>query len=265
MANVIDSRCPGGGRNPYCANCDCLLGIEGAHVVGATLGAAGRVVTVVTAPRLAGCLKCGVVAVGHGRLAVNLVDAPWAGIPTNIIWRKRRFRCAESKCPVVTFTEENRGIAPSRALLTARAARWAVGQMRRENASVRGLARQMGTAWQTVWSAVEPILEAAADDESRFAGVEALGVDEHVWHHGDQRVRGSRYFTGMTDLTRHTDPKTGKKQVRARLLDLVGGRSGPVLGDWLKERGEQWRADVKVAAIESLSDCLCKRWIVNFD
>ncbi|MCL1801470.1 MAG: ISL3 family transposase, partial [Promicromonosporaceae bacterium] len=200
-----------------------------------------------------------------GRLAVNLVDAPWAGIPTNIIWRKRRFRCLESKCPVVTFTEENRGIAASRALLTARAARWAVGQMRRENASVRGLARQMGTAWQTVWSAVEPILEAAADDESRFAGVEALGVDEHVWHHGDQRVRGSRYFTGMTDLTRHTDPKTGKKQVRARLLDLVGGRSGPVLGDWLKERGEQWRADVKVAAIESLSDCLCKRWIVNFD
>lgn len=37
--------------------------------------------------------------------------------------------------------------------------------------------------WRTVWSAIEPILAAAAGDETRFAGVSTLGVDEHVVRH----------------------------------------------------------------------------------
>jgi AraC-like DNA-binding protein len=66
---------------------------------------------------------------------------------------------------------------------TTRAARWAIGQIRREHASVQGVARQLGVRWRTVWAAIRPILTAAADDETRFAGVTTLGVDEHVWHH----------------------------------------------------------------------------------
>jgi hypothetical protein len=30
---------------------------------------------------------------------------------------------------------------------------------------------------------IQPLLEAMADDETRFEGVATLGVDEHVWHH----------------------------------------------------------------------------------
>ena len=45
------------------------------------------------------------------------------------------------------------------------------------------MARQLGVRWRTVWSAIKPILAAAADDESRFAGVSTLGVDEHIVRH----------------------------------------------------------------------------------
>lgn len=59
----------------------------------------------------------------------------------------------------------------------------AISQLRAENASVAGRARQLGTTWNTVWSQVKPLLEAMAADESRFEGVTDLRVDEHIWHH----------------------------------------------------------------------------------
>ena len=68
-------------------------------------------------------------------------------------------------------------------MLTTRACRWAVDQLRREHASIAGLARQLATTWRTLWRSVGPILQAAADDESRFAGVTTLGVDEHLVRH----------------------------------------------------------------------------------
>jgi hypothetical protein len=49
--------------------------------------------------------------------------------------------------------------------------------------SISGLARQLGTTWNTVWTSIEPLLKAMADDETRFAGVARLGVDEHVVRH----------------------------------------------------------------------------------
>lgn len=60
-------------------------------------------------------------------------------------------------------------------------------------------------------------------DPARFDGVETLGVDEHVWHHVSPLKQGPKELTGMVDLTRDEKGKT-----RARLLDLVPGRSGPV-------------------------------------
>ena len=82
-------------------------------------------------------------------------------------------------------------------LLTARACRWAINQLRREHASVQGLARQLGTAWRTVWRSIKPLLEALAGDESRFDGVTTLGVDEHVVRHEALLFR-----MGVRDLRR---------------------------------------------------------------
>jgi hypothetical protein len=61
--------------------------------------------------------------------------------------------------------------------------------LRREHASVRGIARQLGTTWNTVWTSIRPLLKAMADDDTRFDGVTRLGVDEHVWHH-DPSTKG---------------------------------------------------------------------------
>ena len=95
--------------------------------------------------------------------------------------------------------------------------------MRREHASVAGLARQLGVAWNTVWTAIGPLLAAKAADESRFHGVTTLGVDEHLWHHFTPRKRGPKKLTGMVDLTPDKDGN-----IHARLLDLVPGRSRTV-------------------------------------
>jgi transposase len=75
--------------------------------------------------------------------------------------------------------------------------------------------------------------------------VTTLGVDEHVWHHVDPRKRGPKELTGMVDLTRDNHGNT-----RARLLDLVPGRSGKAYATWLGERGDSFRRQVKIAALD---------------
>ena len=152
--------------------------------------------------------------------------------------------CRERTCQTVTFLEHSEKVCAPRARLGTRAIRWAIRQLRFEGATISGLARQLGTTWNTVWSHIKPCLQAASDDPARFAGVRVLGVDEHVWHHRDRRRRGPREFTGIVDLTRGEDHPT------ARLLDLVPGRSGTVYKNWLAERGEDFRSGVRIATLD---------------
>ncbi|WP_196780904.1 transposase [Nocardioides sambongensis] len=89
-----------------------------------------------------------------------------------------------------------------------------------------------------------------ADDESRFAGVKRLGVDEQVWHYVSEFPiadggRGPKLLTGMVDLT-----PDGNGNPEARLLDLVPGRSGKAYSDWLAERGEESTGGVEVATLD---------------
>ena len=168
--------------------------------------------------QLVGCPGCGVIAQGHGRVVVEVIDAPWAGVPVRIRWHKRRWICRETACRIVTFIEQNHSVCAPRARLGVRAICWAIRQLRFEGATIAGLARQLATTWNTVWSHIKPCLQAASDDPTRFTGVQVLGVDEHVWHHQDRRRRGPRELTGIVDLTR------GKDHPTARLLDLIPGR-----------------------------------------
>jgi transposase len=238
----------------YCDRCDLLVGLTGFHVIEVAehqskRGLALRIV-VESPPREEGCRACGVIALSHGRREVRLVDVPCMGRPVELVWRKRTWRCAEPECPAGSFTEQHDNVASPRALLTVRACWWAIGQLRREHASVQGLARQLGTTWRTVWSSIKPLLQVLAADESRFDGVTSLGVDEHVWHHVstkpvEQGGRGPKELTGMVDLTRDASGRT-----RARLLDLVPGRSGAAYADWLKARGDTFRAGIDVATLD---------------
>jgi transposase len=235
----------------YCNRCDLLVGLDGLHVTAVERDdGGGLTVTVESAAAPMGCRSCGVVAHAHGRVEVRLVDAPAMGRPVRIRWRKRRWLCPEPTCRIRSFIEQDERVAAPRATLTTRACWWAIEQIRREHASVNGLRRQLGTGWRTVWEAILPLLQAAADQESRFEGVAILGVDEHVWHHVSTKPvedggRGPKELTGMVDLTRDANGHT-----RARLLDLVPGRSGETYRAWLEQRGETFKAGVEIATLD---------------
>ena len=151
-------------------------GLPGLHVIGVERTEAGLRVDVESErPRVVGvaCVR------GDGPRACVADDRadrrPCFSPPVRLSWRKRRWRCPEPICPVVTFTEQDVEVAPPRGQLTCRATGWANGQLRRENASMQGLARQLGCTWKTLWRSVRPVLEAADDDEDRFVGVTRLG------------------------------------------------------------------------------------------
>ena len=239
--------CAGGcpRADTYCNRCDLLVGLPGLRVVEVVAGRDRLTVTVESRSAEQGCRACGVIAGSHGRRMVRLVDAPSFGRPVQILWRKRTWICAEPACPGGVFTEQHDGVARPRGLLTARACWWAIGQLQGEHASVLGLARQLGTSWRTVWRSILPLLNAMADDPARFDGVTSLGVDEHIWHHVDERRRGPKALTGMVDLTRDQAGRT-----QARLLDLVPGRSGAAYADWLNARGDAFRRRVEVATLD---------------
>jgi hypothetical protein len=126
----------------YCDRCDLLVGLDGFHVIdvaeredrrGCPYGwwsshRHGR--------RAAGLR---VIAHSHGRRTVRLVDAPCMGRPVEVVWRKRTWRCGGPTCPTGGWTELKGDLARPRALLTTRACWWAIGQLRREHASVAGL------------------------------------------------------------------------------------------------------------------------------
>jgi transposase len=161
-----------------------LFNMPGVHVLDvaqlANDDSAERLRLVVeTEHRLVGCPTCGQVGMPHGRRDRQQHDIPALGQPVLLVWRVRRYRCADPACRQAAFTQDH-DLAPPRAKLKSRACWWAVGQLRREHASVAGIARQLGTSWRTVWRSIAGLLEAMAADESRFDGVRTLGVDEHI-------------------------------------------------------------------------------------
>lgn len=232
-----------------CSRCDLLLGLECVHVEHIDRRDGLLVVTVSTPAVPMGCLSCGVVATGRGRRPRVLHDVP--GVTrVRIVWRQRVWRCDDPGCAQRTFVEQVPSLVAPRGSITTRAIGWAIGQLRREHATIHGLAHQFGTSWKAVWRAVEPELVRLAAEEPRFENVTTLGVDEHIWHHVDPRKRGPKELTGMVDLTCDKQGKT-----RARLLDLVPGRSGKAYAAWLSERGDAFRKQVKVAALDPFAGC----------
>ena len=175
-----------------------------------------------------GCGRCGVLAAAHGRREQVLHDAPFGHRRVRLRWRKRLWRCREPACATGTFTEVH-DLAGPRAVLTARAVVWATDALAEDDTTVSALARRLGVDWHTLWHAVKVEAERRLARPGRLAGVSALGVDEHVWRPG--RFGAGRDVTGMVDLSRDQHGR-----VRARLLDLVPGRSGPAYRAWLDAR-----------------------------
>ena len=158
-----------------CDRCDLLVGLEGFHLVAAARREYGLMLDIESCDRRAGCPGCGVIAQGHGRVVVEVIDAPWAGVPVRIRWFKRRWICRETTCQIATFSEQNHSMCAPRARLGVRAIRWAIRQLRFEGATTCGLARQLGTTWNTVWSHIKPCLQAASEHRPLRRGSGAGG------------------------------------------------------------------------------------------
>jgi transposase len=236
-----DCTCGPGAR--WCARADALFDVPGMHVLDIGRDEDGRLVLRVETDQAAmGCASCGVVAIGHGRREHRVHDAPCFGTPTTVVWCKRVWRCPDPHCPVGTFSETHDLVGP-RAKLTTRAIGWAVDALTHDDTTVSALARHLGVDWHTLWDAVEAQATTRVDDQGRLAGVRTLGVDEHVWR--PSRHGADRAVTAMVDLTRDQHGC-----LRARLLDVVPGRSGTAYATWLAAQPQTFTAGVKHAALD---------------
>ena len=216
-----------------------LLGLAGFEVLAAA-DAGGEVeVLVETRPGPVGCPRCGAIATAKDRRPVWVRDLPVGGRPVVICWVKRIWCCRQERCPVRTWTEQHEAIAP-RAALTQRARAWAFDQVGRCDAAISDIAADLAVAWHTVMRQVRDRGTPILDDPSRLAGVSAVGVDETAF----LRATGTHptmFATGIADLS------PGRP---ARLLDVVEGRSGTVLGGWLAGRDQPWRDQISTASLD---------------
>jgi transposase len=136
--------------------------------------------------------------------------------------------------------------AEPRAKLSRSAVRWALVGLVMQHLSVARVAEALAVSWNTANTAV--LAEGKRlliDDPTRFDGVRVIGVDEHKWRH----TRGKQQFvTVIIDLTA-VHAGTG----RARLLDMVEGRSKKAFKAWLAARPQSWRDGIEVVAMDGFT------------
>jgi hypothetical protein len=96
--------------------------------------------------------------------------------------RKRIWRCPEPACARRTWTEVQPYATP-RAKLTARATSWAVDALRHDDTTVSAIARHLGVAWDTCWSAIKADAQTRIAEPDRLKGIKTIGVDEHIVRH----------------------------------------------------------------------------------
>jgi transposase len=191
-----------------------------------------------TTEAVVGCPDCGVLARLHDRRRTDVRDLPASGRPVTLVWIKRVWRCMEPDCPRQTWTETSEHIRP-RASLTERARREACRRVGQDGETVARVAGQYGAGWQAIMNAVVEYGRPLVEDPYRLDGVERLGVDETAFL-GANAYRSTSFVTGIVDLTDRV----------ARLLDVVDGRSGKALCDWVSGRTTAWREQVTVAALD---------------
>src|SRR5258705_2019699 len=114
-----------------------------------------------------------------------------------------------------------------------------------DRATVAAVARELGLSWDTVNPiAMDATQTIIAADTTRLHGVRVIGVDEHRWSH-TRRPGEDGFVTVIIDLTPVLEGSG-----RARLLDLVPGRSAAALTTWLSAQAAAFRDQVDVVAMD---------------
>jgi transposase len=122
-------------------------------------------------------------------------------------------------------------------------ARYILRPLMIDRMTIAAVARELGLSWDTVNTiAMDATQMIVAADTHRLDGVRVIGVDEHRWSHTRHR---EGFVTVIIDLT----PVLAGTR-RARLLDMVPGRSAAALTTWLAGQTPQFRAQVEVVAMD---------------
>jgi transposase len=214
-----------------------VLGLPGFVVLAVSEYAGELEQAVETTARQGWCSGCGVRARLHDRRPSWVRDLPAAGRPVTLVWVKRVWRCVEPRCPRRTWTETAEAIRP-RAAWTERARREACRRVGELGQTVAAVAAEFGVGWATVMAAVREYGEPLVNDPRRLDGVQTLGVDETAFLSATPTA-GTTFATGIVALNG-----------RPRLLDVVEGRSGTSLQDWVSGRDQAWRDRISVAALD---------------
>ena len=169
----------------------------------------------------------------------------WSRHPLRLRVRVPRYRCTAIGCDREVFAHNTSRLARPGWSTTRRCARYILRRLMIDRMTVAAVARELGLSWDTVNTiALDATQMIVAADTTRLDGVRVIGVDEHRWSH-TRRAGDDGYVTVIIDLTPVLDG-TG----RARLLDLVAGRSAAALTSWLAERSPTFRDQVEVVAMD---------------
>ncbi len=217
--------------------CELLVGLPDVTVIG--VGEWPRFLRIAIASRAERpvCPGCGGSVHAHDVADVELGDLPCFGRRTRLVWSKRRWRCPNPCCSVVTFTETDERIAAPAAAITDRAGRWATVQVGRLGRTVAEVAGELGCDWHTVMDAVVAHGQVLIEDPDRIGATSAVGLDEVLFCRLG-RFRSRCWSTQIVDVA------------HGQLLDVVPGRDAAGACAWFAERDPAWLAGIEWATLD---------------
>lgn len=208
---------------------------------------AGRTVLVEPVEREGACPDCGVLSSRIRARPVHRVrDVQCGGEPLEVRVRKRRLACLEPPCPRRSFVQTTDEI-PLRSRLTSRLVAGIVADLSAELLAVSRVAAASGVSWTTAMRVMEDTAVLDGGVDRRL--VRRLGVDEH-------RFRRVRYLKNDAGKVTRIEPwsivfmdlDTGA------VLDIVDGRRGQAVRDWIGARPRWWRNKVELVAMDMSSE-----------
>ncbi len=230
-----------------CDAASILFNLEGHVVLSAERAGAVRMVLVEPVEREGACPDCGVLSSRIQARPVHRVrDVQCGGEPLEVRVRKRRLVCLEPQCPRRSFVQTTDEV-PLRSRLTSRLVTGIVADLSTELQAVSRVAAASGVSWTTAMRVMEDtaVLEGGVDRRL----VRRLGVDEHRF----RRVRYLKNDAGKVTRVKpwsivFTDLDTGA------ILDIVDGRRGQAVRDWIGARPRWWRNKVELVAMDMSSE-----------
>lgn len=224
-----------------------LFNLDGYTVLSAERIPAGRRVLVEPSSPEGACPDCGVMSSRVQARPVHRVrDLPCGGDGLEVLVRKRRLACAEEACPRRTFVQATDQL-PLRARLTTRLVGGIAAGLSGELRALSRVAAEARVSWTTAMRILHTTGTVEGSVDRRY--VRRLGIDEH-------RFRTVRYLRDGTGKTTRVEPwsivftclDTGA------ILDIVDGRRGAAVRDWIAARPRWWRKRIELVAIDMSSE-----------